>query len=758
MIFRFEEFELDVAKREVRRAGLALKVEPQVFTLLELLVRRHGEVISKSEINTEIWNGREVSDGALSSRIRSARLVLDDNGSDQRLIKTIPHKGFVFVGKVSSAHEVSDTNVETVADPREAFYGPAPVPVNHARDESALTRLLANKSFGSLLAIAMIASFFVGISLLNKPAGKLIARSAPAKLVRADNTAIADNSIAVLSFEDMSAAHDQQYFADGVAEEILNYLAAHEGLKVASRTSAFSFRNKDTHITEIGKALGVRYIIEGSVRRVGNSMRVTAQFIDANTDEHIWSKTYDHKILESKTFVIQELLASTIVGEIVDHLNLKPVFLAENNTSLSAKEAFLRGNALRYSHTAETIDKAISEYNKSITLDPGFAPAYAALALTHAMTVRYQNKPLADVARTMRLNINYANAISPDIPEIHVAAVALSMLEQNYQDAISYANQALALRPNYAEAFKLKGDALVKLGRYDQAGIAYNEALERDPLSPDVLNALAEARIYARDLDGALEAALANLHWNPDTASALDMSSFLLWNQGNYTRSHEILKQAQVLTPDDIYVVSDLIYMYLDVGMNTEALNAARSDYDKAFYYAIDGNHTLAKQHFANQPNVIENDEVAYLLRDYKTAARLMKSVIDAENLLDEKPVRITDGDWMAKVCFVFTQVNDPYKDKTCDKLANFYDGKSPDDFLMIEDIFGGAAWQMMNSDPDQALIWIDALINRKLAFLKLTSQPVFSPLDTHPGFAARMAKNEENARMHRTALRASLN
>ncbi len=754
MYYRFEDFELDTSKRELIQNGAALKIEPQVYALLELLISNHEKVVSKADINTEIWNGREVSEGALSSRVYAARTTLGDNGTTQRLIKTIPNRGFMFIGKV----EVKEVSVSQSSSSREMLSLP-----ESKMDTSTLTNTASqsatakpiNKNqwrkylpYGALaIAFCLVFVISTGRSPVSTPPNQRPQQSAPIA------TLTPEASIAVLPFIDMSPTGGQQYFGDGVAEEILNYLAARKSLKVSSRTSAFSFRDKDIQIGEIGQALGVKYVLEGSVRQSGDTLRITAQFIDSQSDQHVWSNTWDSVLADGNLFSAQEQIAQEIVGKVSEHLDLPKILLTSDSIPTQAKEAFLRANALRYRQTDVSLDSAIAEYKKSIAIAPNYANAYAALAITHSLTYRYQNKPLDDIIEAMKFNIAAADRLAPNLPELYVASAALALLENRYEDAISFSEQAIDLRPNYVEARHYKGDALMKLRRFAEAVIIYEEALSRDALSPDTLNRVAEAKIYTKDVDGALEAALANLHWNPKTSSALDMSSFLLWNQGNYKRAHELLLEAYKLTPNDFYVTSDLTYLYVDIDMQEAAEKIVQSDYDKAFFYALTGDKEQARFHLEQVPNSIENDETAYLLKDYPKASTWMDETLNAEQLLDAAPLRMTDGDWMAKVCFVYKQASNPNADKVCDKLTDFYEGTTPADFPMIEDIFGGAAWHMINNAPDQALIWIDYLIEKDMAFLKLTTQPVFAPLENHPDYEERLVRIEKNAAKHRRSI-----
>ncbi|BAR56337.1 TolB-like protein [Bradyrhizobium diazoefficiens] len=231
MRFCFENNVLDGDLRELTCAGVAVPLQPQVFDLLLYLVAQRARVVSKDDLISQIWSDRIVSDSALNSRINAARKALGDDGATQRLIKTIPRKGFRFVGEV--------------------------------REDVAVT-----------LAPA-------------EPA------AAPARTV-ADRPAIA-----VLAFENMSGDPEQDYFGDGICEDILTALSKQRWFMVIARNSSFIYKGRAVHIRQIAEELGVRYIVEGSVRKAHNRVRITAQLNDAASGSHLWAERYDRELVES---------------------------------------------------------------------------------------------------------------------------------------------------------------------------------------------------------------------------------------------------------------------------------------------------------------------------------------------------------------------------------------------------------------------------------------------------------------------------
>ena len=246
MRFLFENNVLDGDLRELTCAGASVPLQPQVFDLLLYLVAERTRVVSKDDLISRIWSDRIISDSALNSRINAARKALGDDGATQRLIKTIPRKGFRFVGDVRE----------------EALAKPAPV--------------------DAALSSARI--------VLDRPA------------------------IAVLAFENMSGDPTQDHFGDGISEDILTALSKQRWFIVIARNSSFTYKGRAVHIKQIAEELGVRYIVEGSVRKVDNRVRVTAQLNDATTGGHLWAERYDRELLD--VFAVQDEITERIVAAI----------------------------------------------------------------------------------------------------------------------------------------------------------------------------------------------------------------------------------------------------------------------------------------------------------------------------------------------------------------------------------------------------------------------------------------------------------
>ena len=288
-------------------------------------------------------------------------------------------------------------------------------------------------------------------------------------------------SIAVLAFENISDDPAQEYFSDGLSEEILNLLAQLPELKVISRSSAFSFKGKDVPIPAIAEKLNVAHVLEGSVRRAGDRVRITAQLIEARSDRHLWSQTYDRKL--DDIFTVQDEIAVAISEALKLKLNVaaggKAVPAANEAVSDEAYDAFLQGRELIHSRVPDNLQEAIRHLERSISIDNRFAPAHAQLAIATLLYYGYSNE---EGRRTAKRHLDRAEELVPNLAEAH-AGRALLALRDDPGSAIRHAEKALAVNPNYIDAMNWLSWGLRRVGRFEEADATYERMLVTDPLS-----------------------------------------------------------------------------------------------------------------------------------------------------------------------------------------------------------------------------------------------------------------------------------
>jgi len=303
---------------------------------------------------------------------------------------------------------------------------------------------------------------------------------------RARSEALIDSfgnrSVAVLPFVNLSNDPGYEYFSDGISEELLNLLSQIPNLRVISRSSSFSFKDKDYDIPTVARQLNVAHILEGSVRKAGNQVRITAQLIDARSDTNLWSESYDRDLED--IFKIQDEISAAVVSVFESHLSLNVAEVPRTvaSTSVEAHEAYLRGRFLDGQRTPSSVDGAISEFEKAIELDPEFALAYAGLAST--LLLGYANVDQTEAETRAETLVERAMALDPTLAESQAAAGSLAWNQGDRKNALSHFEQAIRINPNYAEVYAWMAMILqYDLGRYEEAFAAAEIAVKLDPLS-----------------------------------------------------------------------------------------------------------------------------------------------------------------------------------------------------------------------------------------------------------------------------------
>jgi TolB-like protein/Tfp pilus assembly protein PilF len=295
-----------------------------------------------------------------------------------------------------------------------------------------------------------------------------------------------DRSIAVMAFENMSNDPEQEYFSDGLSEELLNLLAQTPELRVISRSSSFSFKGKGIAIPTVAAQLNVAHVLEGSVRKMGNRVRITAQLIDARSDSHLWSETYDREL--DDIFAVQDEIAAAISDALrvklalVADKRVQPTAIKAANTD--AYDAYLRGRALIRLRGKENLENAIRHLGRSLRLDENFAPAHAELAIASLLAHGYdRSTSMEEVSRIAISHLDRAQQLAPDLAKGYAGHALLAYLAGDPETQISYARKALASNPSDVDAMNWLQMALSTLGRYEEADETLQHMLATDPLS-----------------------------------------------------------------------------------------------------------------------------------------------------------------------------------------------------------------------------------------------------------------------------------
>lgn len=372
------------------------------------------------------------------------------------------------------------------------------------------------------------------------------------------------NSIAVLPFADLSQEGDQEYFSDGLSEELLNLLARIPDLKVISRTSAFSFKGKNEDIRDIGKKLGVTHILEGSVRKSTDKIRITAQLIHVIDGSHIWSKTYDRPL--GDIFNIQDEIASAVVHELKLTLAGNEVHMRPANSE--AYNLYLQGRYFFAKHRQGDVDEAIDLFNQAIAIDNSMADAWAALSLAYASHANNGYIEPAEGFEKARSAATKAISLADELASGHYAlASILAAYDWNWQGAQEEFRKAIARDPSNIGAINGMANLALTMGEFDQAISLFNKALELDPLRTVIKVNLAMTLMHANRLDEAEQQLVKALEFNPNFPTAHYRLGLIYLLQGNATKAIEQIQKEVV----DDWRMQGLAMAYYMAGNQREA-------------------------------------------------------------------------------------------------------------------------------------------------------------------------------------------
>jgi len=392
-------------------------------------------------------------------------------------------------------------------------------------------------------------------------------------------------SIAVLPFVNMSGDGDNTYFSHGISEELLNVLARLPGLKVSSRTSSFHFAGRDVSLREIAARLAVRHILEGSVRKSGNTVRITAQLIDAKTDTHLWSDTYDREVLD--TFAVQGEIAEEIVNQLQLTLT-DPIETRRPTENEEAYDKYLRGwHFLRQGWSPEDMSKAAEYFTEAIELDPNYAQAHALLSLTRTSQGNFRHVAPAEVFPSALESVTTALALDESLPEAHAAMGWLALsYEYDWRKAEREFRRSAELAPSNFIGYQGLSFALQAGGRLDEALAASRRAHELDPLNIWPRSGLSEVYFKQHDYDATLEQALVILEMQPEDAVMLAWIGSIYAKKGMPAEAREYGRQAARFAGEDPNLQLYVAQVHALLGEEAEArklLEQALSQRDVMF-------------------------------------------------------------------------------------------------------------------------------------------------------------------------------
>jgi TolB-like protein/DNA-binding winged helix-turn-helix (wHTH) protein/Tfp pilus assembly protein PilF len=494
-VARFAEFELDSGRYELRRGDRVLKLEKIPMEILTLLVESNGQLVTRDQITERIW-GKGVfldTEHGINTAIRKIRHVLGDDPEQPRFVQTVTGKGYRFI---APAVEIGPGGNGSAIAARPAVEPPSEIHSN-LDSRPRLSQNVQRPRFSTWalacgLALALVYAVYLGWR-----------RTHP---VPSSNTAHV--MLAVLPFENLSGNPNEDYFSDGLTEELITQLGAlsPDQLGVIARTSSMAYKRTSKGVQQIAEELGVDYIVESSVRLDGDQMRISVQLIRAKDQVHLWAHNYDRQV--SHSIALQEDVAKAVAEQI--KIKLRPSYSSSSNLhplDPEANEAYLRGRYFGNQFTVEGLQKAATYFQQAIDRDPNFAEAYSGLADSYYfLCVTDAISPLEGESKALEA-ARQAVARGEGLAESHNALGGVMIGLYNWSQAETELKRAIELNPSYSTEHRIYAALLVSLKRHAEAWEQIGQAMRTDPLSLPNNAEVVRTLYYARDYDHAIEQA-----------------------------------------------------------------------------------------------------------------------------------------------------------------------------------------------------------------------------------------------------------
>ena len=535
----FEDFELDLDRCLLLCGGVELQLRRQSFEVLRYLVEHSGHLVTKEQLLSEVWAGRAVTDDSITQCLMEIRAALGDKGHS--IVKTLPRRGYIFDQPLSETEPVSES--------------------------IAFTRMLTN---GRRSRLALIAAGFALVLILVFLAW------------RPDvSPSVNDLSIAVLPFDNRSNREEDQFFTDGIHDELLATIANIGSLKVISRTSVMEYRDTIKKIPQIARELGVANVLEGGIQRSGNQVRINVQLIDAASDEHLWAKIYDRELTAENLFAVQSEIAKMIAEALQTKLSTQENQRIDSRPtdSLQAYDAYMRGRQLMATRDSAKVKLATEEFSKATSIDPLFALAWVGVADSNMLLSGYGSNHIEDLLPVIEEAVKNAVAIDSDLGEAYATLANIHAYYKRKGEAEAAYQKAIELSPNYASAyFWYSGFLGVYPLRIKEQVVLARRAVELDPRS-----SLFSLNLATKYRSQGLYT-LAELQYQkvielyPDFAPAYSSLAVLyMLLMGENDKALPLLQKAVELDPGYHGYRTLLVFLYLQID-DLEAAQKAREE------------------------------------------------------------------------------------------------------------------------------------------------------------------------------------
>jgi TolB-like protein/DNA-binding winged helix-turn-helix (wHTH) protein/Flp pilus assembly protein TadD len=558
--FCFGVFELDLRAGELRKRGLRVRLQQQPFQVLAMLLEHPGQVVGREELQKKLWPADTFVDfdHGLNKAINKIRAALGDSAESPRFVETVARRGYRFLADVRVADSASVRRPELETQP---------YPAAEARDRQDLAGTLALLTHLLPPRVWKISTFVLVGLLASLAAWTLHTGNRPSPVIR---------SLAVLPLESLSSDASQDYFADGMTDELISDLGQISALRVISRTSMMAYKHTRKSLPQIARELNVDAVVEGTVLRSGDQIRITAQLIEGAADRHVWSQSYQGGLRD--TLALQNDVARAIADQIRINVNPHEQAALSNVTIVNpvAYESYLKGRYFWNKRTADGLKVALAYFNEAIDEDSKYARAYAGLADTYALLGDWQYAVMTPKDALPRAKAAAIKALELDnaLGEAHNSlAFCLDGFDWDFDSAGKEFRRAIELNPGYATAHHWYAWHLALLRRYDEAIVEMRKAENVDPLSLVINADLAELLALAHFYDESIRQSRKTIKMDPNFGLAHNhLGQAYLQNHMNDEAVAE-LQEAVKLSGGSPTCIANLARAYGASGKRGEAAN-----------------------------------------------------------------------------------------------------------------------------------------------------------------------------------------
>jgi TolB-like protein/DNA-binding winged helix-turn-helix (wHTH) protein len=596
-VVRFGTFEVSFQSGEVRRAGVKIRVQQQPLKVLQILLERPGELVTREQLRTRLGAQETFGDfdQAVNIAIGKLRNALGDSSESPRYIETLPKRGYRFIADVTVID--ADTEADQLESVAGIFRTQEPPP-NSSRspqpDNPLPTPAFPNRSATDALkhrlrtADGTAVAFVLALCVLIVAAYLVLSGLGRSPHIR---------SLAVLPLDNLSGDAGQDYFADGMTDELITDLAQIRALRVVSRTSVMMYKGTRKSLPQIARELNVDAVVEGSVLRSGDQVRITAQLIQVPADKHLWANSYQGNLRD--TLAVQNQVARAIAEQIRIEVTPqeKAVLQKEKPIDPAAHEAYLKGRYFWNQRTAAGFKNAIDFFNQAVARDPGYAAAYSGLADTYALLGDWQYSIMTPKEAMPRAKAAAKKALELDdsLGEAHASlAFCLEGFDWDFAAADREFQRAIELSPGYATAHHWYAWHLSLVGRGKEAIAEMEKAKDLDPISPIVNADLAELLLIQRLPDESIQQSLTSIEMNPGFAYAHAQLAQAYIEKRMFKGAVRELQKAIQISGENPALSANLARAYAGLNRKPEAVallnnlkNSSAPDYAHAIHIAM---------------------------------------------------------------------------------------------------------------------------------------------------------------------------